>query len=328
VIERRVVTFPHELLAGVDHPAFVATGGEGPHLTVLGGIHGCEYSSIAAVMRVMHELDPSELRGTITAVPVVSRQSFDRRSPFVVPEDGKNLNRAFPGSYDGTYTDVLARSIFDTFVAPADFLVDLHGGDLVEALEPFALYDESDVEEQARGIAVAMGLPYVVREGRREGGLAGMTSSAAAAAGIPAVIAEAGGCGRLEESATALLAGGVVNVLRHLEMLPGDPAPPHPALRSVGGFVWLHSEGGGWWEAAAGAGTEVAEGDLLGRVRNLWGDEVEQIRAPADGVVLFVTTSAAVTEHRLLLGLGTELAAVADAPRDPFLTGTVPVKKV
>jgi len=27
--------------------------------------------------------------------------------------DGKNLNRAFPGSYDGTYTDVLARSIFD-----------------------------------------------------------------------------------------------------------------------------------------------------------------------------------------------------------------------
>ncbi len=83
---------------------------------------------------------PSELAGSITAVPVVSMQSFERRSPFVVPEDGKNLNRSFPGTYDGTYTDALARGIFDELIAPADVLIDLHGGDLVEALEPFTIY--------------------------------------------------------------------------------------------------------------------------------------------------------------------------------------------
>jgi uncharacterized protein len=308
VIEPRVITFPHELLAGLEHPAFEAKGAkDGPHLALIGGIHGCEYSSIAAVTRVMTELDTSELAGTITAVPVVSMQSFRRRSPFVVPEDGKNLNRCFPGSYDGTYTDVLARSIFDTLIAPADAVIDLHGGDMVESLEPFAIYEESDVQERAHGIAVAMGLPYVVREQRREDGLAGMTSSAAAAAGIPAIIAEAGGCGLLEESAVRILAGGVRNALRYLGMLPGEPAPPHPQLRTVGSFLWLRAARAGWWDAAVSAGDEVRDGELLGRVRDLWGGELEQIHAPAAGVVLFITTSPAVGDDGLLLGLGAEL---------------------
>jgi predicted deacylase len=309
VIERRTIVFSHPLLAGLEHPAFEARGAaNGPRLTLIGGIHGCEYSSIAAVTRFMTELDDHELRGSITAVPVVSMQSFRRRSPFVVPEDGKNLNRCFPGSYDGTYTDVLARSIYDELIAPADVLLDLHGGDMVEGLEPFAIYEASPVEDRAHAIAVAFGLPYVVREQRQDGGLGGMTSSAAAQAGIPAVIAEAGGRGLLEESAVQMLVGGVRNVLRRLEMLPGATEPPPAGQRTVGSFVWLRCERAGWWDPAVGSGDEVREGDMLGRVRDLWGDVHEEIHAPSDGVVLFITTSPAVSDDGLLLGLGTDLA--------------------
>src|SRR5437764_2969589 len=155
MIEHRTIVFSDERLSGVEHPAFEARcARDGPHVALIGGIHGCEYSSIAAVMRFMNELDTSELAGSITAVPVVSMQSFERRSPFVVPEDGKNLNRSFPGTYDGSYTDALARGIFDELIAPADVLIDLHGGDLVEALEPFTIYGRGPAEEQARSLAV------------------------------------------------------------------------------------------------------------------------------------------------------------------------------
>jgi len=181
MIERRTFVW-HD----IEHPAFVATGAaEGPRLSLIGGVHGCEYSSIAAVTRVMNELDTSELAGTITAVPVVSMESFRRRSPFVVPVDGKNLNRNFPGKRDGTYTEVLARSIFDDVIAPADVLLDLHGGDQVEGLEPFAIYEASPVEERAHAIATAFNLPYVVREERTEGGLGGLTTSAAGLVRLP-----------------------------------------------------------------------------------------------------------------------------------------------
>jgi predicted deacylase len=309
VIERRSIVFSHPQLAGLEHPAFEARGAkDGPRVTLIGGIHGCEYSSIAAVTRFMNELDSAQLGGSIMAVPVVSMQSFWKRSPFVVPEDGKNLNRCFPGSYDGTYTDALARSIYDELIAPADVVLDLHGGDMVEALEPFAIYEASPVEERAHAIAVAFGLPYVVREERQAGSLGGMTSSAAAQAGIPAVIAEAGGCGQLEESAVTMLVDGVRNVLRHLEMLPGDPEPPPGDQRRVGSFVWLRAERAGWWDAAVGSGDEVREGQLLGTVRDLWGDVHDEIHAPRDGVILFITTSPAVSDDGILLGLGADLA--------------------
>src|SRR4051794_36204249 len=89
-------------LNGLDVPAFHAAGAhDGPALSLIGGVHGCKYSSIAAVTKIMRDLAPSRLSGRITAVPVVSMESFIHRSPFVVPADGKNLNRAFPGDPEG-----------------------------------------------------------------------------------------------------------------------------------------------------------------------------------------------------------------------------------
>jgi len=311
MIERRTIRFDHELLAELELPCFEAVGeSDGPHLCLLGGIHGGEYSSISAVVRFMNALDTSELRGRITAVPIVSMPSFRARTAFVMPQDGKNLNRCFPGSLDGTFSDVLARHVFDELIVPSDFMLDLHGGDMVEALEPFSLYDESAVEEQARGLAIAFGLPYVVRSAPSEAPIGGTTTGAAAAVGVPAVIAEVGGCGLLEEDAVLMHLDGIANALRHLEMLPGEVTPARADMRSVGRFVWLRSTDAGWWEPDVRAGDEVRAASSLGTVRNLFGDVIERIPAPEDGVVLFLTTSPAVTADGLLLGLGADLAPI------------------
>jgi predicted deacylase len=283
-------------LNGVDVPAFELTGAhDGPALSLIGGVHGCEYSSIAAVTKVMRELDPAQLSGTVTAVPVVSMESFIQRSPFVVPADGKNLNRAFPGDPGGSYTDRLAHDVYTTLIEPADAFIDLHGGDLVEALEPFALY----ANPASRELALAVGLPYVI-DYTESDALAGMTASVAKVG----VIAEAGGAGRLEAHATDLLANGVTNALKHLRMLPGEPDPPRSTVLTR--FEWLYSTPAGFWVAASETGDEVAKGDILGEVRDLYGDTLETIEAPADGVILFLTTSAAVPANGLLLGLGCE----------------------
>jgi len=311
MIERRIVTSEHELLAGLALPCFDAVGRrDGPHLCLLGGIHGGEYSSIAAVTRFMNALDAGALAGRITAIPIVNVPSFRARTAFVVPQDGKNLNRCFPGSYDGSFSDALARYVFDDFIAPSDVMLDLHGGDMVEALEPFALYDESPVEEQARAIAIAIDLPYVVRSAPADAPISGTTTAAAAAAGVPAAIAEVGGRGLLEEAAVQRHLDGLANALRHLGMLPGDPTPPRADMRSVGRFVWLRCEDEGWWDADVDAGDVVDAGATLGTVRNLFGDVTERIAAPEDGVVLFVTTSPAVEAGGLLVGLGVEIAGV------------------
>ena len=309
--ERGLVRFSAPALAGLELPSLTAAGSrDGPRLCLLAGVHGGEYSSIAAVRRVMRELDTAELAGTVVAVPIVNMTAFRARAAFVVPEDGKNLNRCFPGDPEGSFADVLAHHVFTELIAGSDYLVDLHGGDIPEALEPFSLYDESPVDATARSMAIAFGLPYVVRQARGESPIAGTTSAAAAAAGIPGITAEAGGRGLLEVDAVETHVRGLRNVLRRLAMLPGEPDPPPPQW-SVGCFVWLRTTVGGWWEAKVRAGERVEAGTLIGSITDLYGDPVEEIVCPEAGVVLFVTTSPAVEENGLLLGLGAEVEPLA-----------------
>ncbi len=305
MIERRSIRFEAEALEGLELPCIEARGAaDGPHLCLLAGIHGGEYSSIAAVVRFMNALDTSALSGRITAVPIVSMTSFRARTAFVVPEDGKNLNRCFPGSRDGTFSELLARHVFDELIAPADVLIDLHGGDMVEALEPFTLYNESEASQETQALAVSFGFPYVVRVRREGAPIGGTTADAAAAAGIPAVIAEAGGCGLLEESAVRLHVDGLQGALAHLGMLPDNSTPAPGAQQLVDRFLWLRSGEAGWWEPLVVAGDVVAAGAHLGAVKSLYGDVVEEVVAPEDGVVLFLTSSPAVDSDGLLLGLG------------------------
>ena len=140
-----------------------------------------------------------------------------------------------------------------------------------------------------------------------------MTSSAAARAGIPAVIAEAGGCGQLEEAATAMLVDGVRNVLRHLELLPGEPNRVALARRREVRLVRASQEG--WWQPVVRGRGRGRRGQLLGSLRTLYGDVIKNFHAPRDGVVLFLTTSPAVSADVAVLGLGAELLVVRFAIR-------------
>jgi uncharacterized protein len=294
-------------LAGLDVPALEATGAaDGPRLTVLAGVHGCEYASMAALRVWARGLAGRELRGRVLAVPVLNLPAFWARSPFVVPEDGKNLNRCFPGNPAGSLAERLAHDTFVTLITGSDALIDMHAGDLVEALQPFTLYDAGPSEARAAEMAGGYGLPYVIRQDAGPGrAVAGTTSAAAAEIGIPAIIAEAGGCGLVERAPVAAHVRGLDRVLALLGMSddPAGPdgAPPPTHLRR---FIWLRCRDEGWWEPSAQPGKTVAEGQELGTIGSLDGTQtLETISAPADGVLMFVTSSPAVAADGLLLGL-------------------------
>jgi uncharacterized protein len=295
-------------LAGLEVPVIELTGAaDGPRLTVIAGVHGCEYASMDGVRKWAGQLEQRELRGRVVAVPVLNLPSFRARSPFVIPDDGKNLNRCFPGDPAGTLADRLAYDAFTQLIDGSDALVDAHAGDMVEALEPFALYDTGPAEDRARELAIAYGLGYVIRQAPGPGrAVGGSTSQAAAAVGIPAIIAEAGGCGLVERDAVEAHVRGLDGILAALGM--ADPAPAAASARPpehLQQFLWLRCQDEGWWEPAVQVGQTVAEGQLLGTVSTLDGARTLQtITAPAAGVPMFITSSPAVAADGLLLGLG------------------------
>ncbi len=338
--QRHLIKLPGAALAKDEpRPVISVCGAKpGPVLFVNAGVHGGEYPAIEAVIRLGKTLDPKEISGTVILMPCLNLPAFRTRTPFVCPVDNVNPNRVFPGDASGSYSEQMTHALINQFVIHADAYIDLHGGDIPEALVPFVICrsrpdeDEKDrdVAVRSKEIAMAFGLPYVLTISKPVQPSKGSSSYAGAAEkGIPAILAEAGGVGQMQDEAVEILVDGVVNVMSHLKMLgagrmeQGDqksktargdvsttpsselPAPgTEPQVLSK--FEWLYTKHAGMWYPKVAAGDKVQKGEQIGRVGDLFGDTLEKIISPVNGVVLFLTINPSVQENGLLMGIGVE----------------------
>lgn len=306
-IQRHEVALPGEALQADRWPVVSITGARpGPSIFISAGVHGGEYPAIETVVRLSRTIDATEVAGTIVLMPVMNLPAFWSRTPFVCPVDGLNPNRMFPGEPAGSYTEQLVHAVTEEFIARADAYIDLHGGDMVEALVPFSICRGSDdaADVRARELAEVFGLPYLLVIDRPVQPAKGSMSFVAAAdRGVPGFIAEAGGVGLLEEEPVRLLTDGVTRVLNHLGMLEREVAPAGD-ITALSSFEWLYSRNAGMFHARVGVDDLVEEGTVVGTIDSLFGDELERIVSPIRGRVLFLTTSPAVSANGLLMGIG------------------------
>jgi uncharacterized protein len=283
----------------------------GPVFFVNGGVHGGEYPAIEAVIRLGNTLDPEKISGTVILMPVLNLPAFRNRTPFVCPIDNVNPNRVFPGDANGTYSEQMTHALINEFVVHADAYIDLHGGDIPEALVPFCICrgGSDPISVNSKEIAMAFGFPYVLTVTKPVQPAKGLSSYAAAAEkGIPSVLAEAGGVGQLQEDAVGLLMNGVLKVMRHLWMVEnqgqalGTSASTTPTVLTR--FDWLYSKNAGMWYPGVAAGDLVQQGEEVGAIGDLFGDTLEKIVSPVNGAALFLTINPSVLENGLLLGIG------------------------
>jgi len=317
--QRHLVKLPGAELANDEPRPVISVAGAkpGPVLFVNAGVHGGEYPAVEAVIGLGKTLDPKKISGTVILMPVLNLPAFRARTPFVCPIDNVNPNRVFPGDPRGSYSEQMTHALINEFVVHADAYVDLHGGDIPEALVPFVICrsGNDDVSERSKAIAMAFGLPYVLTVDKPVQPSKGSSSYAAAAEkGVPSILAEAGGVGQMQEDAVELLVNGVVNVMRHLGMIAGE----HPHLNPLPNkgeegsatvltkFEWVYTKSAGVWYPKVGAGDVVNKGEQIGTVGDLFGDTLERIISPVNGVVLFLTINPSVLENGLLMGIGVE----------------------
>lgn len=268
----------------------------GPVLLVTAGVHGSEFCSVEAALRVM-KLDPAEIRGTVLVLPILNVKGFQQRSIYVMPEDGKNLNRMFPGTPDGSTSQKLAHWLVTDVYPKADAYLDLHGGDLDESLVPFSLYPNGS--EASRALAAAFGLPINVAAGGE-----GYTINAAGRLGVPGVLAEVGGNGLWNDALVQQLTNGIARAMAHLQMRTGDVPPPPADPQWV--TMWVPSAPAtGLWYPAKDLSEPVVEGEALGEIRDVFGTVLATIRSEKPGFILYRLTSLSVNEGEALLGVGT-----------------------
>jgi predicted deacylase len=69
-------------------------------------------------------------------------------------------------------------------------------------------------------------------------------------------------------------------------------------------FEWLYTKSTGVWYPEVAPGDAVHEGEQIGTVGDLFGDTLENVNSPVNGVVLFLTINPSVLENGLLMGIG------------------------
>lgn len=303
-----------EIPAGKDEattlPISVVHGAKpGPVLALVAGNHGYEYTPILALQRLLPRLDPAQMAGTVILVHVANMPSFLKRTIYYSPVDGKNLNRVYPGKTDGTISERIAFQITKEVIERADYVMDLHCGDGNENLGYYTYWDTKaggpEVVEKSRQMALAFGFDHIVMDSERPTDPANSKycSTTATTRGKPAITIESGGLGRTDHDSIAKIEDGLLNIMRHLKILPGTAAVVE-SPQFIDRSVVLTTEATGIFYSLVDRHQSVAKGTLIGYVTDFFGKRIYESRAPFAGTVLYVVATPPVNKGEPLAMIG------------------------
>ena len=266
---------------------------DGPVFTIIAGVHGYEYPPIVATQALMKEIDIEQLKGTLIIIPLANTASFYTRTPFINPQDRKNLNNAFPGKVDGSITERIAHFITSTIIPVSDVFLDMHGGDACEDLIPFVCYYNNTKKpeqtalakklSETSGFEFVVSYPYTLSDTDP----AKYTFKQAVQDGKTALSIECGKLGNVQEENVNLIKKGVYNMLATMDMY-ANGSGPHPKIVYRNNQTYIRSSVQGIFYSKYKAGDTVKKGDIVGYTTDLFGKTLEEYKASKDGIILYM----------------------------------------
>lgn len=191
-------------------PVHEFSGGEGPVIGMTACIHGDETIGVEIARNLVEILKKEELHGTVKIMSVASPLAFEAANRNT-PVDQVNMNRIFPGRYDGTITEIQARVIADKFLEGIDAYIDIHAG----GQDPVVEYAYV-INDEAFSRAFLSKLVY-----RPVQDYEGTSATYTKPKNIPTVTVECGG-GPNEKHYVSRGVEGILNMLRQKHVLEGE----------------------------------------------------------------------------------------------------------
>src|SRR6185503_8587384 len=226
-----LVTLEHPTLWGAYLiPVTVVVGPQakpGRGLVATGSTHGNEYEGPVALKHLVREIRTEDVLGRIILIPVLNAVAFKagRRDS---PDDGVNLNRAFPGDAKGTITSRIADFVTRFVFPQVHVVLDLHAGGQVARFPQLAsMHDVDDAAQKREMLETAKGF------GCRflnfyQNSTPGLLTSTAESLGKVTVGGEFGWGEALQHEGVSMCRQGVLTTtIRHKQMRGPAPANRH-----------------------------------------------------------------------------------------------------
>lgn len=250
----------------------------GPSVLFMSGVHGDEINSVEIVRRALAgRLFEQLQRGSVVVIPLLNVHGFNNFSRDST--DGKDVNRSFPGSPNGSMAARVAHAFTAHILPVIDFGVDFHTGGNFNYNYPQIRYSEKD--PRATELAAAFHAPFTMVSKP----IAKSLRKTAAEAGKSILIYEGGENLRFDQLSIDEGVAGIRRLLHAQGMAPDPGAAERPTI-AIQSASWLRAERAGIFRWLKQSGDQVVPGDRLAVINDPYGqDEVPVVAKKAGHII-------------------------------------------
>lgn len=280
----------------INTPVYVSRAlEEGPVLALIAGMHGDEINGMEIVRRILESGLHMPKRGTVLCMPIINMYGFLNYSRDV--PDGKDVNRSFPGSRNGSLASRVAYHLMREVIPVIDYGVDFHTGGAMRANYPqvrAVLKDKTNIE-----LAQAFQAPFTIDAPFRPNSL----RKEASRQGKNIIVYEGGESLRFDQHAIKEGIAGTLRLMKYLGMI--DEAPtPEVENRVIWSTGWIRAKTAGLFQTNVFCGQLVQKGDWVGTITDPFGEFQEKVVAGETGYVIGLNNIPVINAGDALMHLG------------------------
>jgi uncharacterized protein len=283
----------------IDLPIFIRRASmEGPVVLISGGVHGDEINGIVTAQRLLEQMDQrwTLLSGTLIFIPLMNIYGFLSNSRTF--PDGRDLNRSFPGSKNGSLASRIAFIINEEIIPQIDYGVDFHTGGRMISNHPQVRVDFKD--KVGVELAKAFGTHFVVHSKHIEKSF----RKTAFMAKKHLLVYEGGESMRVDEFAIDEGVKGTKRLLQSLGMVEGSSELPNSVI--LKGSDWVRAKASGIFNSSVKLGQTVKKGQIMAIISDPYGQVKIEIKSPSNGFVIGLNHLPVINVGDALVHIGKE----------------------
>jgi predicted deacylase len=272
----------------------------GPTVLLSAGIHGNEVNGVEIVRQIIRKKYNVPAIGTIICIPVVNVFGFINQTRAF--PDGRDLNRMFPGSKQGSLAGRFAYNIMQEIVPHVDYIIDFHTG----GGERFNYSQIRVAAEDAESLELAkvFGTKFILNSENRSKSF----RKSATDLGKKVLLFEGGKSLDLDRIVTQKAIQGTLRVLKHLHMATVEMEGAIESNENADQLLlqqttWVRSPLSGMYRSFVKLGEFVKKGDVLGSLSDPYGSPEKRVKAPNDGYIICSNHAPIVNQGDALMNL-------------------------
>ncbi|HEU5291011.1 MAG TPA: succinylglutamate desuccinylase/aspartoacylase family protein [Cyclobacteriaceae bacterium] len=280
----------------IDTPIYVhRSTADGPVLALMAGMHGDEINGMEIVRRILDRDLHLVKRGTVVCMPITNVYGFLNFSRDV--PDGKDVNRSFPGSKNGSLASRVAYNLTHQIIPFIDFGIDFHTGGAMRTNYPQVRAMLNNEKNQE--LANAFNAPFTIDSPFRPNSL----RKEASKKGKNIIVYESGESLRFDQQGIEEGISGALRLMKHLNMIDWAPEPKEEN-KIIWSTSWIRAKHAGLFQSSVQCGQLVHKGEWVGTITDPFGEFKEQVKASETAYVIGLNNSPVVNAGDALMHLG------------------------